>query len=88
MGTKIVELAVKCVEHRVKEPKPIELKKLINEACGLVGDTGMSTKNFDFVTLLTPAMPGRKYDIIVCWSEGEERDKHVFFGHWNDGVVL
>ena len=87
MGTKIVELAVKCVEQVVKEPKPISFILVLGAVIGggRVASAVLSPKNWDCLALLSKGGEN-KYDTIVAWNE-DENEKFVYLGFWNDGIV-
>ncbi len=83
--TIIVELAVKCVEERVKEPKPIELVKYLQPTHEDIFEAKSSAVGYDYAALLEEEDDLGHLAVIICWDEGGR--KQVYLGHWNDGCV-
>ena len=72
------------IDHKV-----IEVVMLVNERAGaLWNNQNPSVKKFDYVSLLQEKTEGGKYDLFVCWMKKYPKEKYIFLGHWNDGVVL
>ena len=84
--TTIVELNVKSVEVKQPEPKPIELRRYVNQYHEKIGTAGCDASDFDFITLISKG-GSTHYDMILCWDEDNENDKMMYLGYWNDGVV-
>ena len=76
-------------EGQIKEPKKIELIKLVNSDGGL--DGGDKPNGFENVTLLIKSYYCSGYDLIIAWNNSVNRipknNRDVYLGHWNDGIV-
>ena len=71
-------------EGQIKEPKKIELIKLVNSDGGL--DGGDKPNGFENVTLLIKSYYCSGYDLIFCYDDDLDEGR-VYLGYWNDGVV-
>ena len=64
----------------LREKKPIELVKYIDEID--VENAEWCPKDFDKVELLECDIDN--YDLILCTKD---KNKYLYYGNWNDGVV-
>jgi len=74
---------------KVNKHKIIELVKYVNDLIKnpSIYNPCFTIKSYDCVALVYKSNQNCYFDIILCWDY-DSKDKTLFLGHWNDGVVL
>jgi hypothetical protein len=89
--TQVIELTEpKTVSNKVKKIVPIEFKKvLVSRKEDILDDEVLcEPKDFDFIELICKQYTDDGLDVMFAYDKGDRVNGIIFYGHFNDGVVI